>query len=227
MASEPSAEAREGSTPEREWWLRTLAVFQSPQAVFAALRNDSDEQAEARQEPALALVLLSGIAGVLLTHASGRLLDQDIAEDSLLIVAVLVFFMGGIYGAATYWLGGALLHLGIRGAGGRGTYRQSRHTLAFAVAPLALSLLVVWPVRLAVYGGDSFRSGGSDEGLGEWVFIGLSALFVVWSLALLTVAISVVNGWTLLRGVVAIALAALPLALIAALAAGVTSLAGG
>jgi len=40
---------------------------------------------------------------------------------------------------------------------------------SFASAPLALSLLLVWPVRLAIYGDDLFRSGGSDTGTGEVV----------------------------------------------------------
>jgi hypothetical protein len=30
------------ASSERDWWLRILAVFQAPYAVFAALRDDSD-----------------------------------------------------------------------------------------------------------------------------------------------------------------------------------------
>src|SRR5919204_2474811 len=94
-------------SPEREWWLRSLAILQSPGAVFTALRDDSDEQAEARQEPVLALVLLAGLAGVLLAPSTGRLLDEPIVENSFAVVAVVLFFTGSIYGAATYWIGGA------------------------------------------------------------------------------------------------------------------------
>jgi hypothetical protein len=50
---------------ERAWWLRTLAVLQAPTPVFAALRDDSQEAAAARQEPVTAIVLLAGIASVL------------------------------------------------------------------------------------------------------------------------------------------------------------------
>ena len=42
-------------------------------------------------------------------------------------------------------------------AGSLGTYRRARHILAFAAVPLALSLSV-WPVRLAIYGTDVWRS---------------------------------------------------------------------
>jgi hypothetical protein len=199
-------------SPEREWWLRTLAIFQSPRAVFAALRDDSDEQAGARQEPVLAIVYLAGIAGVLSARATGRLLDYW--EIDAVLVAVLTFLSGGIYAFVTYWLGGVLLHLGIRAAGGEGSYRRSRHVLAFAAAPLALSLFLVWPVRLAVYGGDSFRAGGADEGAGRWIFTGISIAFAAWAFALLVLGISIVQRWTLGRTAVALALVALTLAII-------------
>jgi hypothetical protein len=209
-----NADARTASqaSPERQWWLRTLAIFQSPRAVFAALRDDSNEQAGARQEPVLAIVFLAGIAGVLSARATGRLLDYW--EIDAVLVAVLTFLSGGIYAFVTYWLGGALLHLGIRAAGGEGSYRRSRHVLAFAAAPLALSLVLVWPVRLAVYGGDSFRAGGADEGAGHWIFTGISIAFAVWAFALLVLGVSIVQRWTLARTAVALALIALTLAII-------------
>jgi hypothetical protein len=74
------------------------------------------------------------------------------------------------------------------------TYRQARHVLAFASAPVALSLLVLWPVRLAVYGEDLFRTGGSDHGAGNTTFVVLELLFVAWSLALLGVGLRAVRG---------------------------------
>ena len=199
-----AAPAAQKATAEKEWWLRALLVFQSPSAVFAALRDDSEEQAEARQEPVIALVALAGIASVLALGAAGRLLDQP-GVDGILVV-VLVFLTGGVYGVASYWLGGGLLHVGLRGAGGKGSYRRSRHLLAFAAAPLALSLLVVWPVRLALYGSDSFRYGGADERTSHWLFDALSAVFAGWSLALLVLGVAVVHRWTLLRALVSLVL---------------------
>jgi hypothetical protein len=207
-----SAPAAQQASPERQWWLRTVAIFQSPRAVFAALRDDSDEQAAARQEPVLTIVFLAGIAGVLSARATGRLLDYW--EIDAVLVAVLTFLSGGFYAFVTYWLGGVLLHLGIRAAGGEGSYRRSRHVLAFAAAPLALSLVLVWPVRLAVYGGDSFRAGGADEGAGHWIFTGISIAFAVWAFALLVLGVSIVQRWTLGRTAVALALIALTLAII-------------
>jgi hypothetical protein len=57
--------------------------------------------------------------------------------------------------------------------------------LAFASAPIALSLLAVWPVRLAVYGEDVFRSGGSDHGAGNTAFVAIELAFVAWAVGLL------------------------------------------
>jgi hypothetical protein len=200
-----------GSSAEREWWLRALAVFQAPRTLFASLRSESDEQASARQEPVLALVILTGVAGVLLTPEAGRLLDDPLVDESLAVVAVLVFLTGLIYGAATYWLGGAALYVGLRGAGSRGSYRRARHVLVFAAAPLVLTLLLVWPFRLALHGGDAFRSGGDDGGAAGSALDALSALFVVWALGLLLYGIAVVERWTVVRAAVALALVLLGL----------------
>jgi hypothetical protein len=195
---------------ERDWWLRTLAVFGSPRTTFAALRNESREDLDAREEPVLALAFLAGIAGVLATPAVGELLDSR--ERDAIVVAVLVFLAGGLYGLATYWLGGGALHLGMRAAGGTGSYRQSRHLLAFASAPLAALLAVVWPLRVAVYGGDLFRAGGADEaGAAHWLFEGVELACFAWAAVLLVYGVRVVHQWPLVRSLGALVLAGMAL----------------
>ncbi len=203
-----TAEAPAASA-DREWWLRLLGVFASPASTFAALRDDSRRQAEARGEPVLAVTLLAGMAGVLATPAVGDLLDGG--ERDVLVVAVLVFLAGTLYGAATYWLGGGALHAGMRAAGGATTYRQARHVLAFAAAPLALSLLVLWPLRLAIYGGELFRAGGGDESGAGRLFEGGEAAFSLWAAALLVIGVKTVNAWPLVRSLGALVLAILAL----------------
>jgi hypothetical protein len=179
-----SARAHPAPADERLWLRRAVTVLVAPSEVFAGLRDDSDAAARARSEAVLALVLLSGIAAVLWTPTYGRLMD-DVANDGL-NVAVVAFIGGSIYGTAVYYVGGLVLHWATRVVGGT-TYRQARHLLAFASAPLALSLPVLWPVRIAVYGEDVFRSGGSDHGAGNDVFVALAFAFAAWSLALLVV----------------------------------------
>jgi Yip1 domain len=196
-------------SPEKRWWLRTLAVCQSPRPVFAALRDESKREMEAREEPILAVVILAGIAAILLAPETGRLLDESLVDDSIAVLAVLVFLTGAIYGAFAYWVGGGFLHVGLRGAGSKGSYRRARHILAFAAVPTVLGLLLVWPARLLVYGTDSFRSGGDDDGIGPLLFDLAEGAFVLWSLGLLIYGIAVVERWRVLRGGVAVALAVL------------------
>lgn len=195
----------------RDWWLRALLVLQRPRPVFVALRDDSKQSLGDRSEPVLAIVLLAGIALALSTSTAAHLMD-DSDYDGLL-VAVWAFIAGGLTGGFAYFALGALLYGGVRLLGSQGTYRRSRHVLAFAAVPLALSLLL-WPVKLAVYGGDLFRSGGHDHGAGAWAFTVLGLLFALWTLVLLLVGVRSVHGWTWARAAAATGLAlAAPVAL--------------
>jgi hypothetical protein len=182
---------------EKTWFLRALLVLQSPRRVFAALRDDSDEAAEARQEAAGSIVWLAGIAAVLATTVASTLLD-DVEIDGTEL-SVWAFLAGGLYGFLLYLVVGKVLHVALRKLGGRGSFRRARHVLAFASVPIALALFVYWPIRLAVYGWDLFRTGGGDSGVGgsvfAWVFYG----FVVWALVLLVIGVRTVHGWTWVR----------------------------
>src|SRR5207249_5850164 len=178
---------------ERFWLVQAVAVLVRPAEVFASLRDDSDEAARARSEAVLALVLLTGIASVLWAPNVGRLLEDRFVQWDALLIAIVVFFGGGIYGIAAYWLGGLVLYAAVSPFGLSRSYRQARQVLAFAAAPVALSLVLVWPVRLAVYGEDVFRSGGSDRGAGNWAFVGLELGFVAWALALLALGLRAIR----------------------------------
>jgi len=194
---------------EKAWLLRALLVLQSPRPVFAAIRDESKAAVEARQEPIIALVWLAGMAAVLAAPAMNTLMD-DPARDAI-IVAILVFFTGGIYGLAAYWVLGAVLHYVCRRFGSQGTYRRARHVLAFALAPLALALLTFWPIRIAVEGRDLFRYGGSDGG---HVFADTFYVFVAWSVVLLLIGVRTVHGWTRARALAAVASTTLASALV-------------
>ena len=195
----------ESRSAEKEWFLRALLVLQAPRSVFAALRDDSDEAAGARQDVAGAIVWLAGIAGVLATTIAGSLLD-DVEIDGLLL-AVWAFLAGGLYGFALYVSVGKVLHVALRRLGSRGSFRRARHLLAFAVAPIALALIVYWPLRIAVYGGDLFRTGGADGRGAGVVFAWIFYVFVLWALALLVVGVRTVHGWSWARSLAGVGFA--------------------
>ncbi len=189
-----TAVREESISPDRAWWLRVPAVLVGPRSVFFALREDDPDDVAARSEPILLLVWLAGAAAVLATPTAGALLDKP--EYDALLLAIWAFVAGGIYGAVGYFLFGFALFFGSRLLGSLGDFRRERQIVGFALAPLALSLLVLLPVRLALYGGDAFREGGPDEGAGEAVLLSLQLAFVAWSLALLLVGVRVVHGWS-------------------------------
>src|SRR2546423_5550133 len=109
-----AAPARREVAPseDRIWLARALLVLIDPRAVFAALRDDSEDAARARQEPILAVVGLAGIASILWTSVGGRVMD-DPAFDGL-VVAVWAFIGGAIYGVVAYFAVGAALYRGPR-----------------------------------------------------------------------------------------------------------------
>jgi len=179
-------------------------VLQRPRPVFVALRDESRESVGDRAEPILAVILLAGIAAVLSTSTAGQLMDDSSYDAGL--VAIWTFVAGGLYGFFGYFAYGALLHGGVKALGSHGSYRRSRHIVAFAAVPVALSL-VVWPVKLALYGNDLFRSGGSDAGSGAHVFEALELVFLLWAAALLVIGVRAVHGWTWARAAAACVLA--------------------
>lgn len=210
---------RDELSPERAWWLRVPAVLVSPRPVFFALREDDPDDVSARGEPLVLLVWLAGAASVLATPVAAGLLDKP--DYDPVVLAIWAFIAGGIYGVVGYLVLGFALFFGTRLFGSLGDYRRARHLVGFAAAPLALSLFVLLPVRLALYGGDTFREGGRDEGAGEVVLLALQLGFVAWSVALLVVAVRVVHGWDWIRSAAAVAAA---VGLLAAVLVSVTSL---
>jgi hypothetical protein len=191
---------------EREWWWRLLRVLAAPASVFVWVRDDSDEAAAARQEPITAVVFLSGISIFLSTRTAGRLFD-DFEFDWLLVVVEAVV-AGLLVGIQNFWILGGAVYLGGKAADSAASYRQARHVTGLALAPFVLALIFVWPVRLAMFGADVFRSGGSDQGAAEAVFRTIDLGLLAWSAALVYLGVRALNGWSWLRSLAGIAVAA-------------------
>jgi hypothetical protein len=197
-------------SPDREWWLRVPAVLLSPRPVFTALRSEEQADVDARSEPVLALTLLAGLAVALGTSTARTLYDDPIYDAVTVVIWAL--FAGAFVAFSGYFIVGGALYLGTRGLGSEGTFRRARHVLGFAVAPLALSTLVLWPVGVAAFGTDLFRRGGSDDGAAGDLFYAAALGFALWSLALLLVGVRTVHGWSWWRSLAALGLVALFLA---------------
>jgi hypothetical protein len=212
MAATETTEMR-----ERAWWLRVPLVLGDPRAVFTALRDDSPEAAEARQEPVTAIVFLTGLAAALLAARHASLLDSG--DFDPLLVVVWVIAAGGVQGLVDYWVAGLAVFAGLSGFGEAGRYRNARHLVAYASVPLILSLLVVWPLRLAAFGGDVLRAGGSDSGVLSTALDVADAALLAWAAALVLVGIRVVHQWGWRRTIGAYVLS---IGVLAALAAGIT-----
>lgn len=209
-----TAGSRDGLSPDRAWWLRVPAVVLSPRPVFFALREDDPDDVVARSEPVLLLVWLAGAASVLASPTAAGLLDDP--DYDALLLAVWTFIAGGVYGAVGYFVVGFALYFGALLLGSQGSFQRERQIVAFAIVPLALSFFVLLPVRLALYGGDTFRAGGADEGAGEAALLAAQLGFVGWSVGLLVVGVRVVHGWGWARSLAAVAAAVALLAAIVA-----------
>jgi Yip1 domain len=212
---EADLRAAAGEAASRRWWRLVPRVVWSPREAFVALRDDDEDDVAARQEPILAIVLLAGMAGAVLTPTWGRLL-YDSSIDGI-AAAVLTFVGGSAAGVVAYVLLGLALWVGIRGAGSLEPARLVRQAAALSAVPIALSLFITVPIALIAFGGDFFRSGGSDEGVGHAAVVGIGLVFVAWSVSLVAVALRITLRlpW---RGVaVAMSLAAVAVAFVAAL----------
>src|SRR4029077_3063774 len=92
--------------------------------------------------------------------------------------------------------------------GSLGSYRRARHLLTLSAAPVALTLFTVWPLRIAIYGENLFRTGGSDWGPGDRAFGWILYLAFAWSAALLVLGVRSVHGWSWGRSLATVGLAA-------------------
>jgi len=167
----------------RQWWRRVPRTLTRPTEVFVALQDDDETDVDARSEPILAIVLLAGMAGILLTPTWGTLLDDESLD--WMVLAVVTFIGGIFYGTAGYFLLGAVVWLGARAVGHETRARKARQLVGFAALPFSLSILVTVPAILLAFGTDWFRTGGSDDGSGRTVVVSLAFALALWSLGLL------------------------------------------
>ncbi len=204
-----SVQTRNPEAVERARWGRLPRMLFAPAAVLSELEDESREAADARQEPLVAILFLAGIAmfvGLVAIEPPYDRYHTDFSTFNLVFESILG---GALVALSNFWLGGALVYLGTRGLGALTGYRQARHLAGLVTAPFVLALVVVVPVRLAVYGTDLFRAEGGDAGTGGRIFIAIDALLLAWTLVLLLVGIKVTQRWSWGRAAAALGVAAL------------------
>jgi hypothetical protein len=197
--------------PDREWWLRLVAVLTRPRLVFLALRNEDEEDVEARQEPILLVILLAGIAALVLTPAWRSIYDEALSRGNALDgvdVALLTFITGALDGVLGYFVIGGALYLGARSMGSLANWRVARHVLAFACVPLALSAPLLLPVGIGAFGSGLFRKGGDDSGVGGDLFVACQLAFLAWTFVLLLYGVRTTYDWSWPRSAGAVGLLA-------------------
>jgi hypothetical protein len=203
------AEARAGSDAAQEraraWWRLTPRVLTRPSDVYDALKEDDETDVDARSEPILAIVIVAGMAGILLTPAWATLLDDESLD--WLVIAVITFIGGLFYGTAGYFLLGIVVWAGAHAVGFDVRGRAARQLVAFCALPFALSLLLTLPTIAVAFGYDWFRTGGSDDGTGRAIVLAIGAAFAAWSLALLAFGLRRTFGlpWGAVAGALALA----------------------
>ena len=181
------AEALSGSDEAqahaRRWWRLAPRILTRPTEVFVALQDDEEVDVDARSEPILAIVIVAGMAGILLTPAWATLIDEESLD--WIVIAVITFIGGLFYGAAGYFLLGLVVWLGARAVGLEAPSRTARQVVGFAALPFALSFVVTVPAVLVAFGYDWFHTGGSDDGTGRMVVLSIATALALWSLGLL------------------------------------------
>ena len=165
----------------RRWWRLVPRVLTRPADVFVALRDDDEIDVDARSEPILAIVILAGMAGILLTPAWGTLLDEESLD--WLVLAVVTFIGGLFYGAAGYFLLGLVVWLGARAVGVETPRADRRGSSSGSLRSRSRSRSSSRCRRSCfAFGNDWFRTGGSDDGSGRAVVLAVGLAFALWSL---------------------------------------------
>ena len=163
-------------------------------------------------EPILAIAFLAGIAMFLATATAGKLFD-DRSTTGCSSASRRSSPARSSRSRTTGSAARALL-LGLRCLGSMSRYRRARYVVGLSTAPFVLALVVVWPLRIAIFGADLFRSGGSDEGVTAHELTVVDGAFALWALALIVVGVRTVESWSWVRSIGATAFAAALFALL-------------
>ena len=157
----------------RRWWRLVPRILTRPTEVFVALRDDEDVDVDARSEPILAIVIVAGMAGILLTPAWATLIDDGVARLDRDRRRSPSSAGCSTERRATSCSASSCGWARVRSVS-RLASRTARQVVGFAALPFALSFVVTVPAVLVAFGYDWFHTGGSDDGTGRVVVLSIA-----------------------------------------------------
>jgi hypothetical protein len=172
--------------------------------LFETLWSLMEEPRAAFRRIALArhknyVILLSCLLGMAIVYLVIWLktLGARFPNFALLVGAGLV--IGPFAGVLFTFLFSLIVHRVGRLLGGTGSYRNVRAATVYASVPIVYSLVLVFPIEIAVFGSYFFSDNPPPlviNPVAYIVLLGFDAAAIVWSLVLLIEGAVVVNGFS-------------------------------
>lgn len=180
-----------------------LSIWTSPRATIRRIVEEN---------PNRSLWLLAAIYGFvsLISNAQSLALGQGVHISVLLLLIVI---LSPILGYVFFSLWSAVVFGFGKLFGGIGTFRAVRAAYVWATVPFVVNL-VLWIVLVVIFGQKLFMPDSASQGLSEkFVFLMLFILIAyvvlyVWSLVIYFKALSEVQGYSVLKAIFNVILAA-------------------
>ena len=160
------------------------------------------------------VILLSCLLGMAVVYLVIWLKTLGARLPNLALLVGAGFVIGPFAGVLFTFLFSFLVHRVGRLLGGTGSYRNVRAAIVYAMVPIVYSLVLVFPIEIALFGPYFFSDNPPPlviNPVAYIVLLGFDAAAMIWSLVLLIEGTVVVNGFS--RGKAA-ALAAVLVSLI-------------
>ncbi len=179
--------------PNLDLFKTAWKVLESPRKVFHTIALAE------HKNYSFVLFLLFGIA---LSFTGFWLFQWGTYFTTLLDLLPVAVGLGLVLGLLSTLLLTAIYHLSVKMVGGSNSLRNSWATLAYATTPIALTLILLLPIELMTFGMYLFTSNPHPytlKPLSYVVLTGLDAVFVLWSLGLVSVGTMVVHRIPMVR----------------------------
>jgi hypothetical protein len=171
--------------------------------LFETLWSLMEEPSAAFRRIALArhknyVVLLSCLQGMAIVYLIIWLKSLGARFPNFVLLVGAGLVIGPLAGVLFMVVYSLIVHRVGRLLGGAGSYRNVRAATVYASVPIVYSLVLVFPIEIAVFGPYFFSDNPSPlviNPVAYIVLLGFDAAAIVWSLALLMEGAAVVNGF--------------------------------